>query len=393
MPDEPPEPLAQPLPPAPGLQNVPASAARPPATSTAATQVRCAERAGLLEKLRAARGSDALIAYVTSTRPNLGAQMSQDAVRLFFDHLPAEPVQSLDLMIHSDGGDGIVPWRVMTLLRERAERVNVLVPHRAFSAATLTALGADEIVMHPMGMLGPIDPSVNTPFNPLDPQTNQRLAVSVEDVAAYNALVKDDVGIRHEDELIKAFTLLAEKVHPLTLGSAKRGTAQAQMLGERLLKLRNVAPDQHAIEVLLDQLTTKLYYHGHPIARAEARQLGLPVAEDVPAAVETAMWNVYLAYEQDLQLMDQFDPVAEALSVVTPPSSQAPPGMQAPMIWVARPDLLTVARVVIESSGRADVFENDLQISVARAPNGAYLANMVALRSAWITVSQSSTAS
>jgi hypothetical protein len=31
----------------------------------------------------------------------------------------------------SNGGDGIVPWRLMTLLRERAKRVNVLVPHHA----------------------------------------------------------------------------------------------------------------------------------------------------------------------------------------------------------------------------------------------------------------------
>ena len=263
----------------------------------------------------------------------------------------------------------------------------MLVPHRAFSAATLAALGADQIVMHPMGMLGPIDPTVTTPFNPIDPQTGQRLGVSVEDVAAYNALVKDDVGIHHEDELIQAFALLADKVHPLTLGSAKRGTAQALMLGEKLLQLRNQKLEPHRIEGLLDQLTTKLYYHGHPIARAEAHDLELPVMQDVPPAVETAMWDLYLAYEEDLLLTEQFEPVAEAMSVgVVPlPPPPVPPGAQPPLNWTARPGLITVSRVVVESAARVDVFEQDLQVSVARAPNGAVLANTVALRSAWVT--------
>jgi len=68
--------------------------------------------------------------------------------------------------------------------------------------------------MHPMGMLGPIDPTVTTPFNPTNPENpSERLGISVEDVASYIALVRDDVGIRHEDELVQAFTILAQQVN------------------------------------------------------------------------------------------------------------------------------------------------------------------------------------
>jgi hypothetical protein len=163
------------------------------------------QRKELLAELRRARGSDLVLTYITSTRPALEAAMAQDAVRWFFDHLPNRRVKQLDLVIHSNGGDGVVPWRLMTLLHEYAEKVDVLVPHRAFSAATLAALGAHEIVMHPMGMLGPIDASIVNPLGPVDTMTGQRVPVSGEDVAAYYALVKDDLGIRHEEELVQAF--------------------------------------------------------------------------------------------------------------------------------------------------------------------------------------------
>lgn len=314
-------------------------------------------RVDAIEALQQARGSDALICYVTSTRPNLGAMMMQDQVRYFYDHLPNEKVDKLDLLIHSDGGDSVVPWRLMTLLRERAKEINVLVPHRAFSAATSAALGADNIIMHPMGMLGPIDPSVNTPFNPVDEQTGQRVAVSVEDVAAYTSLVKEDVGIHHEDELVQAFKVLADKVHPLTLGSAKRITAQAQMLGEKLMKLRNKPPNAHDMEVLLEQLTTKLFAHGHPIGREEARKLGLPVAKTVPPEVEAAMWDLFLTYEHDMELAQAWDATAEALRAGVVP--QAP--LQLPnggfvLQWVSRPGLIPSSRVITESAGLAGSF-------------------------------------
>ena len=339
-------------------------------------------RKRLLADLRRQRGSDVLIAYVTSTRPTLETPMAQDALRYFFDHLPTERVEQLDLLIYSNGGESVVPWRLMTLLREYADKVHVLVPHRAFSAATLAALGADEIVMHPMGMLGPIDASVVNPFGPMD-ETGQHLPVSGEDVAAYNALVTDDLGIRHEEELVQAFRILAEKVHPLTLGAVKRGSAQARMLGEKLIRLRSPEIEAQHLE-LLEQLTTKLYFHGHPINRGEAKGLGLPVVNPTPA-VEKALWDAYLAYEEDMDMMTPFDPVAVALSAgVEPPVSPAPPGAGPPMTWVQLDPPLTVTRVLVESEARADAFEQDFRLSVARGPGGAYYGNAVGVRSGWV---------
>jgi len=197
------------------------------------------ERVQLIRALEKARGGTKVITYLTSTRGNLETQMAMDVVPYVYEHLrtittPRDKT-TIDLFIHSNGGDGVVPWRLVPLIREKCSRFNVLVPHRAFSAATLTALGADSIVMHPLGSLGPTDPTVTNEFNPQNPQNpSQLLGVSVEDVSSYIGLVTEDVGIRHEEELVQAFAILAEKVHPLALGNVKRATSQSRMMGEKV---------------------------------------------------------------------------------------------------------------------------------------------------------------
>lgn len=354
------------------------------ASETNAAQLR-EQRLGAIRALQDARGSDALIVYITSTRPGVHVQMAPDAVRRIYDQLPPEKVKKLDLFLVSNGGDGTVSWRLMTLLRERAKEIDVLVPSNAFSAATLACLGADNIVMHPMGVLGPIDPTIGDPYE-RDPQTGQNRPVAVEDVASFIALIKEDVGIRHEDELVQAFGKLADRVHPLTLGHAKRGTGQARMLGEKLLRLRDPKMDPHKIASLIEELTTKLYYHGHPIGRNEALQdLNLPVVQP-SAEVESAMWDLYLAYEEQLKLAIPFDAVAEAITAQALGSASGlviPDTVAASAEWqVTVLDPLRLA--VIEGLAHGDVYEQVLRVSTKSAPEGGTLANITQTRAEWV---------
>lgn len=152
------------------------------------------------------------------------------------------------------------------------------------------------------------------------------------------------------------------------------------MLGEKLIALRSNVEAQHL--ELLEQLTTKLYYHGHPINRIEAKALGLPVAKAAPP-VEEALWNLYLGYERAMQLTKTFDPVSIALTAgITPPPSPNPQQLQ----WAPLPGLTMVPMVMVESEARADIFEQELQISVARGPMGMYYGNSVALRAEWVSI-------
>jgi len=307
--------------------------------------------------------------------------MAMDSIRKIFDHLKsvknAKKSGKIDLFLHSNGGDGTVPWRLVTLIREYADRFCVLVPYKAFSAATLTALGANEIVMHPMGMLGPTDPTVTNPFNPPDPQNPARLAgISVEDVTAYIALIKEDAGIHHEDELVQAFKLLAERVHPLALGNVKRSLSQSRMMARKLLALHmSKSEDEHKIEEIVDSLTSKLFYHGHPINRREAKeQIGLRTVVDPPSKIEKLMWDLYLQYETEMKLEQPFMQAHEFVAQIPNPNPQ---GEVTPSI--------TTKLVYVESDNRSDVFTLEYQIRGVPSPTGGVQTQLLTARQSWQT--------
>ena len=285
------------------------------------------ERLALIDEIQTKRSNRLCVVYITSTRANHEIAMADDVVRLLFDHLEAgrnEAKNGVDLFIHSNGGQGTVPWRVVSLIREYTKNFAVLVPHRAFSAATLTAMGADEIIMHRMGNLGPIDPSVANPFNPPHPQNpSQPLPISVEDVTAYFKLIQEEIGINHEDELIQAVIALTEKIHPLALGNVQRSHHQARMMARKLLKKHMVLDNQeNEIDQIIDNLKSNLFYHGHPINRNEALvDLKLKVV-NAPDDLADVMWKLYVEYENDLKMKEPLQPLHE-LDKLMPPSVPA----------------------------------------------------------------------
>ncbi|MGH7238950.1 MAG: SDH family Clp fold serine proteinase, partial [Candidatus Saccharimonadales bacterium] len=154
------------------------------------------EKSILIQSIQGLRNSR-VITYVTSDRPGpVGARVAPDVIPLFSNQLrkitPAGKVSKIDLFLYSAGGDTMVPWRLVSMIREHCEQFSVLVPYKAHSAATMIALGADEIVMSDLSELSPIDPSTANVFNPQDPANPQgRIPISVEDVIAYFQLAKE----------------------------------------------------------------------------------------------------------------------------------------------------------------------------------------------------------
>jgi hypothetical protein len=194
------------------------------------------ERQALIKQIQEDRGGRLLLSYVTSTRTGHEVQIGDDVVRLMYEVLESDSTaaaKGVDLFIYSNGGSA---------------------------------------TMHRMGCLGPIDPSIQGIFNPPSPNNPQVPApISVEDVSAYFKLVKDEVGITHEDELVKALIALTEKVHPLALGNVHRSHNQSRMTARKLLKKHTSdQPNSHEIEQMIDMLKSNLFFHGHPINRDEA---------------------------------------------------------------------------------------------------------------------------
>jgi len=349
----------------------------------------CEARKSLIAKLEAIRDSK-VITYITSTRSNLESMMSMDVIQPVFEQLvsvsKSKKIPRIDLFIHSNGGESTVPWRLVTLIREYCDEFNVLVPNRAFSAATLTALGADNVLMHPMGMLGPTDPTVSNPFNPQNPlQPNTLLGISVEDVTSYFELVKEDVGIRHEDELIQAFSILAEKVHPLALGNVKRSNLQSRMMGKKLLSRRAIdGLTEHDIEQIVQKLTSELYFHGPPINRQEAREdVGLTFVQDAPDDVAEEMWNLFLSYDEEMKLSQPFLWVQDAISLnpLTVPVPLAGIGVPNSQALVRLP---TLKSVIVESEVLRHSYELEFEVNLTRDGAGTYNGNLILLKQSWI---------
>lgn len=353
------------------------------------------DRQTLIDKLQQLRKSR-VICYVTSTRAGLDAQMAPDVIPVVYRHLQALKTElredTIDLFIHSNGGAGIVPWRLVTLIREFCKTFNVLVPHLAYSAATLTALGADTVVMHPMGVLGPTDPTITTPYNPRDDRNpmGPPLGIAVEDVTSYFALVRDDIGIHHEDELIQALTALTDKIHPLALGSVKRSTSQSRMLGKSLLSARNHAhlslSEQQIVEVV-ERLTSQLYYHGHPINRREARdEIGLPFVVDASSEEESLLWAIYESFEEEMLLSKPFDAASETMKAAAPQgvaavsapiaNPQNPMQMQFQQPTIVEAELKDLLLAIVESDSRKDVFTQTIKCALIKQPAGYQVSAM-----------------
>ncbi len=102
----------------------------------------------LIQQLEKSRDSR-VITYLTSDRQGpFSARIAVDVIPLVSKQLQAiGKTQNIDLFLYTAGGDTMVPWRLVSMIREYCDQFSVIVPYKAHSAGTMIALGADEIVM------------------------------------------------------------------------------------------------------------------------------------------------------------------------------------------------------------------------------------------------------
>lgn len=266
------------------------------------------ERVDLFRQIEEMRNRP-LISYITSSRPDASAQMASDVIPEFANHILGVPEdkKEIDILIVSMGGDPTVAWRIISMLRERFEKIGVLLPYAAFSAATLLSLGADEIVMHPFANLGPVDPQMT--FSRRLPgkegiQNPDTIRFSPEDLKHFLEFARSDVGISDQAQLGKVFELLCNDVNPLPIGAAKRSTHLSESMGEKLLSLH--MSDQNKAKTIAESLNTSFYHHGYPVGRKEAKEIGLPVL-DVDKKLENLIWRVWKNTEAEMQCNKPFN--------------------------------------------------------------------------------------
>jgi len=228
-----------------------------------------------------------------------------------YEHLRRlKHVPKLDFFIYSRGGAIDVPWRIVTALRQTSEEWNILVPFRANSAATLIALGADNIVFGRQGELGPIDPQLTLRRMVPQPGGGQAILqeqVSLEDVMAYTKFVQERGGLTDQDALSASLMKLTDRLDAVVLGNAYRTHLHIRDVARRMLQSRRSPGSEQTMRTIVETLAERVYAHGHAIGLSEAQEIGLPV-EVAPDDLDAAMWDLLNEYEVDLKLLEPIDP-------------------------------------------------------------------------------------
>ncbi len=147
--------------------------------------------------------------------------------------------------------------QIARALGDHPGRVTVFVPHYAMSGGTLIALAADEIVMDPHGVLGPVDP-----------QLGNHPAVSI--LAAIN---------RKPAERVDDETFILADIAQKALRQVRAVVVE--------LALRRL-PTELA-EALATSLTGGAWTHDYPITVTEARALGFAVSTEMPRPIYELM--------------------------------------------------------------------------------------------------------
>ena len=361
-----------------------------------------AERRKIYQEIEQHRNRPLLV-YVTSKRDGVQAAMATEALPYIIeqlDNLPSDSTQ-LDFLIVSYGGDPMVAWRIMSLIRQRVSNVAVLIPQSAYSAATLLALGANEIIMHPNGHLGPVDMQVTT-IN----EVGRRKSFSTEDISAFLDFVRDNLSITDQRHIRKLFEMVCNEVGSLGIGFTARSSRLAVDLGERLLAL-HMKDDEGRTKLrsIVENMSRKFQSHAYPVNRTEALEMGLPINKDQDKKLESLMWNLWLDLESELQERNPFSPLIELLNsdqekiLLSPvPQLDLPRNIQAGQSWyqtnlaevLDKATKVTVAPVdfvlktaIVESNRLAHSCVTRGKILASRAPDLMILWNAVTKFRGW----------
>jgi hypothetical protein len=240
----------------------------------------------ILEKIAAQLGGP-LIAYWNNP---MGSVCQNDVVALYEALEKLGHVETINLFIKSSGGNGQSSLRLVNLLRQYCDRLVALIPLECASAATMIALGANEVLMGPMAYLTAVDTSLTHSLSPID-RDNDRVSVSLDELTRVIRLWTKQEAQEKENP----YQSLFQYVHPLVIGAVDRAESLSIMLCKELLAFH--ITDEQAADQIASALNSKYPSHNYPILMEEARRIGLK-ADPMPADVNTLLLELNELYSE-----------------------------------------------------------------------------------------------
>lgn len=167
------------------------------------------------------------------------------------------PDQPIDMILHTPGGLVLAAEQIAKALADHKGKVTVFVPHYAMSGGTLIALAADEIVMDPNAVLGPVDPQIgDMPAASIVKLTELKKPAQVSDAM----LVLADVSVKARVQVTAFVTKTLLKHFP-----------------------------QDKATALATVLTDGRFTHDYPITVETAKGFGLPISQTMPVEIYQLM--------------------------------------------------------------------------------------------------------
>ncbi|MBI4489409.1 MAG: hypothetical protein HY694_10020 [Deltaproteobacteria bacterium] len=182
----------------------------------------------------------------------------------------------LDLLVHSPGGLPEVAAKFVRVARSYSSSFRVVVPSTAMSAATLMAMGADQIVMSDTSKLGPIDPQMPT----IDRTGRQFLRPAKSFIDAFSALINSAHEAIGKKQPAQAYLALLNNQDPSWIMECVRAQQATKKLAAELLKanmLKNKSDQE--IEAVVGKFVAvgEEGTHGSPIFWDGAQAFGLDI--------------------------------------------------------------------------------------------------------------------
>ena len=193
----------------------------------------------------------------------------------------------VDILLSSGGGNADDAYRLIRTFRSKYRIVNIIVPFWAKSAATLFSFGANRLVLHEFGELGPIDAQIKKD-DETEPEGEIMSAVDVQasltqiEARSREGMLEMFTKLRSEDneEILKIgrrqlaemlldysakfYQPLLQKVETVELGTMARILNVGSMYAKRILK-QYTETEPEKIDKLISFLTYDCPDHGYVI--------------------------------------------------------------------------------------------------------------------------------
>ncbi|MCE5242460.1 MAG: hypothetical protein ABFD98_15825 [Syntrophobacteraceae bacterium] len=221
---------------------------------------------GLLSEIIKRRNGANLVTLVLKEN----VQLAPDIVVPLFEVLKSiGKTDHIDLFLSTTGGATEVPWRIVSLVREFCTSYTAIIPFLAMSAGTHIALGADDLIMHELSTLGPVDPTTKHALLPREPETKKTIPVSVEDLKNCIKFISQQLSEETNyspSDMANIVGQLFQHIEPLAIGAVERAYALSRLITKRVLETHlDPEDDKDKIERIVDRIGGEYFSHSFPI--------------------------------------------------------------------------------------------------------------------------------